>query len=92
MSFLQIIQSQLVEPFRIVLLIALVVTMLRTSRHTGRVIPLALGIVFVAVMATATGDGDRLTLVGLGIATNAILVAIILGLAQLWMRLSRSRP
>ena len=36
MSFVQIIQSQLVEPFRIVLLIGLVVTMLRTSAHTGR--------------------------------------------------------
>lgn len=92
MSFLQIIQSQLVEPFRIVLLIGLVVTMLRTREHTGRLIPLVLGIVFVAVMATMTSEGDRMTLVGAGIVANAILVAIILGAVEAWQRLAKPRP
>ena len=73
------------------LLIGLVVTMLRTSAHTGRAIPLALGIVFVAVIATMTSEGDRLPLIAAGIVANAILVAVILGLAELWMRLSRPR-
>ncbi|MER2537096.1 MAG: hypothetical protein ABTQ31_18240 [Rhizobiaceae bacterium] len=91
MSFLEVIQSQLVEPFRIVLLIGLVVTTLRTSEHTGHAIPLALGILFVAVISTMTHDGDRLTLIATGVVANAILVAVVLALAQMWMRFGRSR-
>ena len=89
MDSMQIIQSQFLEPFRIVLMAALVLTTLRTSAQTGRAIPLVLGILFVAVMATMSSDGDRLPLIGAGIVTNTILVAIMLGIAQLWTRLAK---
>lgn len=86
MSFFEIVQSQLVEPFRVVLLIALVATTLRTSAQTGYAIPLALGVVFVAAMTTMTSDGDRWTLIAAGIVANAILVAAMMGLVMLWIR------
>jgi hypothetical protein len=45
-----LVLSQLGDLFRIGLIVALVVTMRRTAAVTGRVVPLALGVVFVAVM------------------------------------------
>lgn len=85
-----LIQSQLLDPFRIGLLVALVVTMLRTAQVTGRVIPLALGAVFVAVIIPATNPPAAATLtdaVLAGLVSNAIILGIILALAAVLRRM-----
>jgi hypothetical protein len=85
--------SQLSDPFRIGLLIALFVTMLRTQATTGTLLPLAAGAVFVAaILPMTTTSALAATLpvvVGVGIVANAILLAIILGAWTLYRRSKR---
>ncbi|MCB5411088.1 hypothetical protein [Pseudogemmobacter faecipullorum] len=94
MTFGQLIISQLSDPFRIALLIALIWTMMRTRRETGMVIPLLAGVVFVAALIPSTTSAASLApffdqfLAGL--LANAMLTALLLGLWQLILRL-RSR-
>ena len=82
--------SQLADPFRIGLLIALFVTMLRTRAASGTIVPLAVGAVFVAVIlpvsAQSTLAAPLATLVGVGIVANAVLLAIMLGAWTLYQR------
>ena len=85
-----LIQSQLMDPFRIGLIVALVFTMYRTQATTGTVLPLALGVGFVAVMlpSTTTTTGAPLTEAILaGLVSNLIILAIVLGVAVLVRRL-----
>lgn len=87
---IDLIQSQLFDPFRIGLIAALVVTMLRTRAATGTVLPLALGVVFVAVILPSTNPQAGVALtdaVLAGIASNLIILAIVLALASAWRRL-----
>ncbi len=46
--------AQLLDPFRIGLILFLLLTTLRNQGATGRAIPLALGVVFVAVLIPTT--------------------------------------
>ncbi len=81
--------SQLTDPFRIGLMVALVVTMFRTSAVTGRVIPLALGVLFVAVMLPSTMPSQSVELIDAivaGVVSNAIILAIVLAIATLIKR------
>ena len=55
----ELIQSQLMDPFRIGLIVALVYTMFRTRAATGTAVPLALGVVFVAVILPSTQPTGR---------------------------------
>jgi hypothetical protein len=83
---------QLTDPFRIGLLIALVVTMQRTAAVTGRVIPLILGIAFVAVMLPTTMPSSSVNLkdaILAGLISNAILLLGVLTGA--WL-IARMRP
>jgi hypothetical protein len=83
---------QLTDPFRIGLLIALVVTMQRTAAVTGRVIPLILGIAFVAVMLPTTMPSSSVNLkdaILAGLISNAILLLGVLAGAWLIARLRR---
>jgi hypothetical protein len=85
-----LIQSQLLDPFRIGLLIALVVTMLRTVQVTGRLIPLALGVVFVAVIIPSTNPPANATLTDAilaGLVSNVIILGIVLALATMVRRM-----
>jgi hypothetical protein len=85
-----LIQAQLLDPFRIGLVIALVVTMFRTRGATGTLLPLALGVVFVAVILPTTNPPAGVTLtdaVLAGLASNLIILAIVLALALAWRRL-----
>jgi hypothetical protein len=77
---LELINQQLTDPFRIVLLIALFSTMLRTRAATGTYLPLAAGAVFVAVILplTLSNGGDFMTAVLAGIVANVTILAIIL--------------
>jgi hypothetical protein len=91
MTFADLLVAQLLDPFRIGLLIALVFTTLQTAAHTGRLIPLALGGLFVAVLiATTTGSGEVGQAIAAGVVTNAMILAVILGLHAIWKRVVRS--
>lgn len=73
----------LADPFRIGLIIALVITMLRTRAQSGVVLPLAAGVVFVAVLIPL-GGGPLAAVpmwqqIAWGIAANIILLALVLG-------------
>ena len=88
----ELVLSQLTDLFRIGLIIALVVTMHRTAAVTGRVLPLALGVVFVAVMLPATlpsGTASLSDAVLAGLISNSILLVPVLALAALIARLRR---
>lgn len=91
MELMETFLAQIRDPFRIGLLIALVATMRRTQAATGTLIPLAAGALFVAVIIPMTlaapGDGGMVTAVGVGLLTNLVLLAVILGVLQLWRRM-----
>lgn len=87
----EILLSQLADPFRLGLIVALVVTMLRTEAVTGRWVPLAAGVLFVAViipMTTARGaaEGAMAQAVALGVVANLVLLALVLAIRQVVLR------
>jgi hypothetical protein len=85
---LDLINTQLTDPFRIVLLIALFSTMLRTRAATGTYLPLIAGAVFVAVILplTLSNGGDLITAVLAGIVANVTILAIILGIWTIYQK------
>lgn len=81
---IELVLSQLSDVFRIGLIIALVVTMLRTSNVTGRVLPLAAGVVFVAVILPSTmpgGPDNLIDAILAGLVSNLIILGLVLVLA-----------
>ena len=87
-----LVLSQLTDLFRIGLIIALVVTMHRTAAVTGHVLPLALGVVFVAVMIPTTmssGSASLADAVVAGLVSNSIILVPVLAFAWLIARLRR---
>ena len=87
---IELVQSQLLDPFRIGLIVALVFTMLRTRAATGTLLPLALGVVFVAVILPSTrgtGTVGLIQTVLAGLASNAIILGIVMALAVFFWRL-----
>ncbi len=92
MSNSDILLSQLTDPFRLGLIVALVVTMLRTEAVTGRWIPLSAGVVFVAVilpLTTARGmaDGAMAQAIALGIVANLVLLALVMAIRHFVLRI-----
>ena len=87
MGWTDILIGQLTDPFRIGLIIALVITDLRTQAVTGKYLPLAAGVLFIAVIIPTTmassGSQPVQTLIGLGLVANAILLAIVLGIRRI---------
>ena len=84
--------SQLTDFFRIGLIIALVVTMRRTAAVTGRVLPLVLGVIFVAAMlplTMASASASLTNAILAGLVSNTIILAVVLGAAELIARLRR---
>ena len=89
---IDLVLSQLTDLFRVGLMIALVVTMLRTSAVTGRVLPLALGVVFVAVILPSTMPGGSASLIDAilaGLVSNLIILVPVLAVAALVARLRK---
>ena len=85
-----ILLAHLTDPFRIGLIVALVFTMLRTAPVTGTWLPLAAGVVFVAVIIPTTmqaGQGPLWQAVAVGILSNAVILAVVMGLWTLYRRL-----
>lgn len=86
---IDLIQSQLMDPLRAGLILGLVITMYRTARVTGQALPLAAGVLFVAVILPLTNPKPPVTLtdaVLAGVVSNLVLLAIVLGFATLWRR------
>ncbi len=92
MTFIQIIVAQFQDPFRLFLLAGLVWTMMRTRAVSGTVIPLAAGVVFVAILIPLTlaqGNGIPVqTQILAGLVTNTVVIGIILGV---WEAIRRAR-
>ncbi len=83
---------QLTDLFRIGLIGGLVYTMYRTAAVTGRVLPLVLGVLFVAVMLPATMPNPEVRLfdaVLAGLVSNTIILIPVLALAALIARRRR---
>ncbi|KAF0115985.1 MAG: hypothetical protein FD150_681 [Rhodobacteraceae bacterium] len=87
---IELIQSQLLDPFRIGLIVALVFTMARTRAATGTILPLALGVVFVAVILPSTQGSGAASLtdaVLAGLVSNLIILGIVLALVVIFRRM-----
>lgn len=96
MTLTELITSQLLDPFRIGLLIALVLTAYNTAGTVAIGIPIVLGAIFVAVLLPTTTQAppaEFTTLITIltGLAVNGVLIAIILGAKAAWSRISSSR-
>ena len=93
MDLSNLILSQLADPFRIGLMVALVITMQRTQATTGVWVPLAAGVLFVAViipstMLTALAQ-PLWQVVAVGMVSNAIILAVILIIWAIYQRIGR---
>ncbi len=95
MTLADLLLSQLLDPFRIVLLIALVLTARNTAATVGMAVPLALGVVFVAVLLPATtqtsAEISRTAAILCGLAVNAVVVLVVLAGLHVWSRAAGSR-
>ena len=89
---LDLIETQLADPLRIGLILGLVITMYRTAAVTGRVLPLALGVGFVAVILPLSNPKPDIALMDAvlaGLVSNLVILAGVLALSLLWFRLRR---
>ncbi len=87
-----LVLSQLTDIFRIGLIIGLVFTMHKTAAVTGRILPLVLGVVFLAVMLPATmpkASASFTDAIVAGLVSNTIILAPVLFLGWLISRLRR---
>ncbi len=85
---LQLLIDQLTDPFRIALLIALVYVWNRNRGTQGGVLPLAVGYGFVAVLLPSTmgAGGPWVPGVLIGLVSNFVILAVVLGAFALWQR------
>jgi len=94
MDYLVILKAQLVDPFRIGLLVMLMLTAARTAANVGTAIPLLLGVVFVAVIIPVTlgqDDGNLPARIALGLVTNLIILGVLLAGRAIFVRLTAPR-
>jgi hypothetical protein len=87
-----LLNAQLTDPFRLVLLMGLYITMLRTRAQTGTYLPLALGAVAVSVIITSTMPSHGAAFgpsLGMGVVANIIVLALIHGAYTLYSRIAR---
>lgn len=93
MTLSQLILSQLSDPFRIVLIIGLVYTMLRTRPVTGTLIPLLSGVAFVAIIIPVTlnqGSAEPVwRAISAGLLSNAVILGVVMGVWSLYDRARR---
>ncbi|RFC67326.1 MULTISPECIES: hypothetical protein [Mesorhizobium] len=78
MDFFNLLGGQLADPFRIALIIGLLITSNNTAPQIGRSIPLVLGVVFVAILiptAFGTGEHGMVPVVAVGILANLLIFA-----------------
>lgn len=92
MPFLDIYLAQLVDPFRIGLLVAMLLTSASTAPTLNRWIPIAIGVVFIAVLIPFSFDSaDETTkalAVGIGLVSNVTVLAVLLAAKALYRRIA----
>ena len=84
--------NQLSELFRWGLIVALVLTARNTREVTGTLVPLAAGVVFVAVLIPSVMTPALAPLalqIGVGLVANLVVLAAVLAAFALWQRLVR---
>lgn len=90
MDWMTTLTAALSDPFRVVLIIGLVITQRRTAGVTGRFIPLAAGTAFIAALlpmtVQQTSGADLIPAIGIGLVANVILLAVVLAGFALWDR------
>jgi len=94
MDIAAILTTQLLDPFRIGLIVMLMVTAARTGATTGTWTPLVLGVLFVAVIIPSTIGAerdDRTAQIAVGLVSNAIILAILLAAKAAYAALTRPR-
>lgn len=88
-----IITTQLTDPFRIGLIFFLLLTAIRTKANMGLMMPLAMGVAFIAILIPLTtavaSPVPRLTAIGLGVVSNAVILAIFLAGWTIWEKARR---
>jgi hypothetical protein len=89
-QFTELLNAALTDPFRIVLLAGLVITQRRTAAQTGTVLPLAAGVLFVAVILHLTmGFGTQagsVMAIGVGMVANVIWLVPMILIARFWTK------
>ncbi len=90
---LETLVSQLLDPFRIGLILFLFLTALRTRAAMGLATPLAVGVLFVAILLplttganAATDNAAKLTAMAYGIVSNAVILGCIVSAWAVWAR------
>ena len=94
MEFVNILMSQLADPFRIGLLVALLFTAQSSSGALNRWLPIGIGLVFVAVLipTALASDGEPVSAeIGVGFVSNAAVVALLLAAQRLYERVRKQR-
>jgi hypothetical protein len=94
MEIVGIMIAQLADPFRIGMLVALLFTARNRSATLHRWLPIALGLVFVAVLiptAMASDDSEMGAQIGVGIVSNAIILGLMLCAEAAFERFRRSK-
>lgn len=93
MDIVEIILSQLADPLRIGLLVALLFLAANSKGVLNRWLPIALGLVFVAVLiptAMASDSGEPVgAQIGVGFLTNALVLGLMLAAEAAYDRFRR---
>lgn len=93
MNILGILIEQLADPFRIGLLVALLLTAANTSGALNRWLPITLGLVFVAVLIptamASDSDGALTAEIGVGLVSNTIILGLMLLAELVYERVKR---
>jgi hypothetical protein len=93
MDIVGILIAQLADPFRIGLLVALLFAAANPGKALNRWLPIALGLVFVAVLIptamASDGEAEVTTQIGVGLVSNAIILGLMLFAEQLFERLRK---
>ncbi|MER8483655.1 hypothetical protein [Mesorhizobium sp. M1322] len=95
MQYTEVFLSQISDPFRIGLLVVLVITAFNTAAQTGFVLPLLLGTIFVAILVPAAMGDDRSDLIvptAVGLFSNVLILAVVLAIRLIFLRLRGSDP
>ena len=83
-----LISAALTDPFRIILLVGLVFTQRRTAAVTGTILPLAAGMLFVAVVIPLTmgfgAEAGMFKAVLAGLVANAVWLVPIVAITRFW--------
>jgi hypothetical protein len=91
MVWSDILLAQLMDPFRIGLMVALGYMTLRLRAQSGVLMPLAAGVLFFAVMLPTSmpiAGAERILQMVTGVAANTVIVGI---LAAVWIAVERLR-